>query len=83
MKTAIFIPDSLFDAVERLAKQLGISKSELFQRAVLAYLKDHGQDRMTESLNNVYKARDETGKLDPLLEQMQVASITRAVQDDH
>ncbi len=83
MKTAISIPDFVFAAAERLAKQLDISKSVLFQRAVLAYLKDHGQDRITESLNNVYKARDETGKLDPLLEQMQVASITRAVVDGH
>ena len=77
MKTAISIPDNLFAAVERLAKQLGISRSELFQRAVRAFLTDHGQDRVTESLNNIYKAGEESGKLDPLLEQMQGASIAR------
>lgn len=77
VKTAISIPDSLFAAAERLAKQLGISRSELFQRAVRAFIKDHGQDRVTESLNNVYKAGEETGKLDSVLEMMQGTSIAR------
>ena len=32
---------------------------------------------VTESLNNVYKAGEEIEKLDPVLEQMQGASIAR------
>ena len=34
MKTAVSIPDHVFDAAERLAEKLGISRSELYQRAL-------------------------------------------------
>jgi len=77
MKTAISIPDSLFQAAERFAKQLGISRSELFQRAMKAFLKDHRQDEVTEALNKVYGQRGERAGLDPILKQLQEASIAR------
>ena len=37
MKTAVTIPDPLFDAAEKLAKQLDLSRSEFYARAVEAY----------------------------------------------
>lgn len=77
MKTAISIPDSLFQAAERFAKQLGISRSELFQRAVQAFLQDHRQDGITEALNKVYQQAGERAELDPILKQLQEVSIAR------
>jgi len=77
MKTAISIPDSIFQAAERFAKQLGISRSELFQRAVKAFLQDHRQDEVTEVLNKVYGQGRERAELDPILKQLQEASIAR------
>ncbi|MEK6716162.1 MAG: ribbon-helix-helix protein, CopG family, partial [candidate division NC10 bacterium] len=36
MKTAISIPDPLFRECEKLARDLGISRSQLFSRALAA-----------------------------------------------
>ena len=75
MKTAISIPDPLFNAVERLARRLGISRSEVFQRAVKEFLGNHKDKGVTEALNEVYGSDRAKARLDPLLERMQVASI--------
>ncbi len=76
MKTAISLPDSLFEVAERLAKRLGISRSKLFQRALTAYVGEHKLDGVTEALNRVHAEADD-GRLDPLLEQLQTASLPR------
>ena len=75
MKTAISIPDPLFSAVERLAKRFGISRSELFQRAIREFLGNHEDKGVTEALNEVYGPERGKAKLDELLERMQAASI--------
>lgn len=54
MKTAISIPDALFEEADELARRLGTSRSELYCRAVREYLARHGSDRVTEALNEVY-----------------------------
>jgi hypothetical protein len=77
MKTAISIPDALFNATERLAKRLGISRSQLFQRAVKAFLRDHKDEGVTEALNNVYGSGPDSGKLDSVLDKLQAASWPR------
>jgi len=77
VKTAISIPDSLFTAAEQLARRLGISRSELFQRAMRAYLKDHKTKGIIEALNTVYASKDSDQGLDPVLELLQGASIAR------
>lgn len=38
MKTAIAVPDSVFERVERKVKDLGVSRSEFFSRAAANYL---------------------------------------------
>jgi metal-responsive CopG/Arc/MetJ family transcriptional regulator len=63
MKTAISIPDRLFEAAERLARQLGVSRSRLFQMAVASFLEEHRQDRVAE--------------VDGMLKHLQGASIAR------
>jgi len=75
MKTAISIPDPLFNAVERLAKRLGISRSELFQRAVKEFLENHRDKGVIDVLNEVYGTDRTKARLDPLLERMQAASV--------
>ena len=77
MKTAISIPDALFQAADRLAKQLGVSRSELYRRAVSVFLVNHREDGVTEALNEVYGAEGEDAGLDPLLEQLQAASLPK------
>ena len=75
MKTAISIPDPLFDAAERLAHRLGISRSELFQRAVESYLRERRDEGITEALNAVYSTDAKSSSLDPLLHDLQIASL--------
>jgi len=77
MKSAISIPDPLFNAAEELAKRLGISRSELFQRAMRSFLREHGHEGITDALNAVYENQEERVGLDPVLEYLQGASITR------
>jgi metal-responsive CopG/Arc/MetJ family transcriptional regulator len=66
MKTAISIPDNLFEAAEKLARRLGISRSELYQRAVARFLEQQGSDVVRESLNAVY-GRAANREIDPLI----------------
>jgi len=78
MKTAISIPDSLFSAAEQLARRMGISRSELYHRAVDSYLKKHEQKSVTEALNEVYELESNPSRLDSALELMQYSSLLGA-----
>lgn len=75
MKTAISVPDRVFDAAERVAKRLGISRSELYARAVARFVEEHRGDKVTEALDRVYAEADST--LDPDLARLQAASLPR------
>ena len=77
MKTAISLPDPLFQAAELLATRMGISRSELFQRAVHAFLREHKYEGVTESLNKVYGCGSGEARLDPFLEQLQLGSLLK------
>ena len=77
MKTAISLPDPLFLAADRLAKRMGLSRSELFQRALQAFLQEHEGAGVTESLDKVYGIGSEDALIDPLLEQWQLNSIPK------
>jgi metal-responsive CopG/Arc/MetJ family transcriptional regulator len=66
VKTAISIPDNLFEAAEKLARRLGISRSELYQRAVTDFLQQQGGDVVREALDRVY-AKKANRELDPLV----------------
>ena len=77
MKTAISLPDPLFQAAEFLAKRMGLSRSELFQRALQAFLQEHKDAGVTEELNVVYTQGSEEAYIDPLLEQWQLNSLPK------
>ncbi|MEW6744984.1 MAG: ribbon-helix-helix protein, CopG family [Planctomycetota bacterium] len=77
MKTAISLPDAMFHAADRMARRLGISRSELFQRAVQQYLGSRRQAELTEALNQVYAAEPSSGRLGSLLHELQLASLPR------
>ncbi|MBP1468700.1 ribbon-helix-helix protein, CopG family [Candidatus Chloroploca sp. M-50] len=63
MKTAISIPDALFKAAEEYARAQGLSRSELFARALQVYLDAHHTAQITAALDQVYDAESST--LDP------------------
>ncbi len=75
MKTAISIPDDVFEAAEAVARRTGMSRSQLFVVAVKAFLRDHGERGVTERLDEVYSKTE--SKVDPVLSAMQISG-TRA-----
>ncbi len=54
MKVAVSVPDSVFQAAERTARRLKVSRSRLYARALEAYVGSHGGKDITERLNAVY-----------------------------
>ena len=65
MKTAVSIPDPLFAAADELAARLGISRSELYARALARELASESDDSVSARLDAVYVDID--SRLDPRL----------------
>jgi predicted transcriptional regulator len=53
MKTAVSVPDDLFDRADRLARSTRRSRSELYSAALREYLGRHAPDEVTEALDRV------------------------------
>jgi metal-responsive CopG/Arc/MetJ family transcriptional regulator len=60
MKTAISIPDDVFKQAERAAKRLGLSRSELFTRAVQAFLASRLERNITSSYDAAFGEHTES-----------------------
>ena len=56
MKTAVSIPDDVFEKVERLARRARRSRSEVFSAALREYVARHAPDEVTEAINGVCAA---------------------------
>jgi metal-responsive CopG/Arc/MetJ family transcriptional regulator len=77
MKTAVSMPDELFNRAEAAARRLGVSRSELYAKAIAEYLQQEQDRTVTERLNQVYAGR--TAKLDPGLHRAQLESLEKEV----
>ena len=53
MKTAVSIPDDVFEGAERLARRTKKSRSQLFSDAVREYVARHAPDDVTEAMDRV------------------------------
>jgi metal-responsive CopG/Arc/MetJ family transcriptional regulator len=53
MKTAISVPDEVFEQAERLARRQGRSRSQLYSAAVREYVARHAPDEVTEAIDRV------------------------------
>jgi metal-responsive CopG/Arc/MetJ family transcriptional regulator len=51
MKTAVSIPDDVFEQAERLAKRTKRSRSRIFSDALREYVARHTPDEITEAIN--------------------------------
>lgn len=74
MKTAISIPDELFGAAERAANRLGLTRSELFRKALVAFLERNDDRLITDALNQIY-TESKDSDLNPTLRKMQTLSV--------
>lgn len=54
MKTAISLPDAVFNAAERLSRRKHMSRSELYATALQWYIRKEEKTDITEQLNTVY-----------------------------
>ena len=53
MKTAVSIPDDVFEDAERLASRLKTSRSQLYARALSEFVARHDDDQVTSAVNQV------------------------------
>jgi metal-responsive CopG/Arc/MetJ family transcriptional regulator len=60
MKTAVSIPDEVFEEADRLAKDLKTSRSDLYSRALKEFLARHAPDAVTEAMNRAVADIGET-----------------------
>ncbi len=75
VKTAISIPDEIFEQAERLARIRGWSRSELYANAVSAFVNSERFLGVREQLDAVYGADMKDSAVDPLLAEAQARSI--------
>jgi len=60
MKTAISIPDEVYQGAERLARRTKKSRSRLYGDALKEYLARHAPDEVTEAMNRACAEVGET-----------------------
>ncbi len=77
MKTAISIPDEVFQAAEQAAKSLGVSRSELYATAVREFVERYRREDVTQKLDQVYAADESVSRLDERLQAMQSLSLDK------
>jgi predicted transcriptional regulator len=75
MKTAISIPDKVFNSAEKLANRLGKTRSQLYSQAISSYVARHQTDDITKKLDEVYASQN--SKLDSELSAMQYFAIPK------
>lgn len=61
MKTAVSVPDTLFEQVDRLARRSHRSRSEVYSAALREYMARHAPDEVTEALDRVVADVGERG----------------------
>ena len=53
MKVAVSVPDPLFRDAERVSRRLRVPRSQLYSRALEAYVRQHSGEEITRKLNAV------------------------------
>lgn len=80
MKTAVSIPDKTFRAADRLARQMGVSRSELYARAVAKFVAEQSRDGLTGRIDQALEGLDPAA--DEGFARLQRKSWARAARDE-
>ncbi len=75
MKTAISIPDKIFESAEKLAHRLGKSRSQLYTQALHSYLEKNDDQLVQEALDNLYEHTPSS--IEPALQTLQTKSLLK------
>jgi metal-responsive CopG/Arc/MetJ family transcriptional regulator len=78
MKTAISVPDDVFERATRVAKRLGLSRSELFTRAVRQFLGAERDASITASYDEAF-ATDDVAAEDDVTRDLREAIARRSL----
>ena len=54
MKTAVSLPEELFEDAEKMAKSMGIPRSQLFAKALEEFVSKHKKEGITDKYDEVY-----------------------------
>jgi metal-responsive CopG/Arc/MetJ family transcriptional regulator len=73
VKIAISVPDEVFEAGEHLARQLGVSRSQLYSDALAQYLTAQRAAAVTARLNAIYLVHP--ANLEPALNRAQLKTL--------
>ncbi|MGH8183467.1 MAG: hypothetical protein ACREPH_07400 [Rhodanobacteraceae bacterium] len=74
MKVAVSVPDPVFDAAERLAKERRVPRSQVFSEALEEYVAKHDASAVTAKLNAVYD--HQASAVDAALSAAQYAALS-------
>ena len=75
MKTAVSIPDDVFEDAERLASRLRTSRSQLYARALAEFVARHDDDRVTSLMDQA--VREAGGEADAFVRAAAQQSLQR------
>jgi predicted transcriptional regulator len=75
MKTAVSVPDEVFRIGERVAHQLGLSRSALYTKALEEFLARHDDEEITRRLNEIYA--HEPATIDPAISRLAAQSLPK------
>ena len=75
MKTAISVPNDVFELSERLAKKLKVSRSKIFAMGVKKLGEEFDEDDITARINAVCEEVDTS--LDPFWKEMQSRTLPK------
>ena len=75
MRNELAVPAEILNAAEQLARQLGLSPSELFTAAISDFIQRHQQVDVTAELDKIYSGTQSA--LDPVLDAMQLRSLPK------
>jgi predicted transcriptional regulator len=76
MKTAISVPDSLFNQAEELARRTGKSRSQIYQEALKEYLLRRDLGAVTEAMDRALAEIDQVS--DPWFSQASRQALERS-----
>lgn len=54
-KTAVSLDESVFEKADSLAREMGVSRSKLYETALKAYIEDNENRMLLAELNEAYK----------------------------
>lgn len=80
MKTAISLPDDLYESAERLARERGVPRSHIYVLALRSYLEQQDNEKVMEQLNAYYTSED--SRLDPVIRKAQARTLRKNTEGD-